>query len=156
VAFGPFFGVFNYPAPNVGIYVGNIQTPALDMAFLPATSNHPDSLIVRGDNLRLFSLADPANPADAGSIQFPPAGPLAAFGDSVLIGSSGTLTRMDITDLDDPFLETTTMHVVAPQQIATANGKIVVADRYSIRVFGPQTAAPPPPPASRRRAATHP
>jgi hypothetical protein len=153
VAFGPFFGIFNYPAPNVGIYVGNIQTPSLDMAFLPATSNHPDALVVRGDTLRLFSLTDPSNPSDAGSIHFPPPGPLAAFGDSVLIGSPGTLTRMDITDLNDPFLETTTMHVVAPQQIATANGKIVVADRYSIRVFGPDTAAPPPPPASRRRAA---
>jgi hypothetical protein len=156
VAFGPFFGVFNYPAPNVGIYVGNIQTPTLDMAFLPATSNRPDALVVRGENLRLFSLADPANPAEAGTVQFPPPGPLAAFGDSVLIGSPGTLARMDITDLDDPFLDTTTMHVVAPQQIATANGKIVVADRYTIRVFGPQTAAPPPPPAARRRAATRP
>ncbi len=141
VAFGPFFGIFNYPAPNVGIYVGNIQTPSIDMAFLPSTNDRPDALVVRGDTLRLFSLADPANPAGAGSIQFPPPGPLAAFGDSVLIGSPGTLTRMDITDLDDPFLEATTMHVVAPQQIATANGKIVVADRYSIRVFGPQTAA---------------
>jgi len=156
VAFGPFFGIFNYPAPNTGIYVGNIQTPSVDMAFLPATSNHPDALVVRGDTLRLFSLDDPANPADAGSIQFPPPGPLAAFGDSVLIGSPGTLTRMDITDLDNPSLEPTTMHVVAPQQMATANGKIVVADRYSIRVFGPNTAAPPPPPAPRRRAAVHP
>jgi len=155
VAFGPFFGVFNYPAPNVGIYVGNIQTPSLDMAFLPATDNHPDALIVRGDSLRLFSLADPSNPADAGTMQFPPPGPLAAFGDSVLIGSLGTLTRMDIIDLNNPSLDTTTMHVVAPQQIATANGKIVVADRYTIRVFGPQTAAPPLPPVTRRRAATH-
>jgi hypothetical protein len=62
---------------------------------------------------------------------------------------------MDITDLTNPFLDTTTMHVIAPQQIATANGKVVVADRYSVRVFGPQTTAPPPQPPARRRVASH-
>jgi hypothetical protein len=37
------------------------------------------------------------------------------------------------------------MRVASPMQIASANGKIVVADRYSLRVFGPNTAPPPPP-----------
>ncbi|HXA16729.1 MAG TPA: hypothetical protein VN380_07050 [Thermoanaerobaculia bacterium] len=155
VSLGSLFGVFNYPAPNVGLWVQSVQATALDMAVAQATSHHPDALIVRNDNLRLFTLADPANPIDAGSISMPPPGPLAAFGDSVLIGSPGTLTRMDITDLGNPFLDTTTMHVVAPQQMATASGKVVVADRYSIRVFGPQTAAPPPPPPFRRHVVMH-
>ncbi len=156
ISFGPTFGVFSYPAPNVGIHVQDIGATSLDMAFAPATSNHSDALLVRGDDLRVFTLADPGNPIETGVLTMPSPGPLAAFGDSVLIGSPGTLMRMDITDLGNPFLDTTTMHVIAPQQMATANGKIVVADRYSIRIFGPQTAAPPPPPASRRRATTHP
>lgn len=156
VSLGAIFGVFNYPAPTVGIHLEDIGVTALDMAFAPATGNHSDALIVRSDDLLIFALADPGNPIEVGSISTPPPGPLAAFGDSILIGSPGTLTRMDITDLGNPFLDTTTMHVIAPQQIATANGKVVVADRYSIRVFGPQTTAPPPPPPSRRRAATHP
>ncbi len=156
VSLGAIFGVFNYPAPTVGIHLEDIGVTALDMAFVPATGNHSDALIVRSDNLLVFTLADPGNPIETGSISMPPPGPLAAFGDSILIGSPGTLTRMDITDLGNPFLDTTTMHVIVPQQMATANGKVVVADRYSIRVFGPQTAAPPPPPPSRRRPATHP
>jgi hypothetical protein len=155
VSLGAIFGVFSYPAPNVGIHVQDIQATALDMAFAPATGNHPDALIVRGDDLLVFTLADPANPIQVGSISMPPPGPLAAFGNSVLIGSPGTLTRMDITNLSNPFLDTTTMHVVAPQQMATASGKVVVADRYSIRVFGPQTAAPPPPPPFRRHGVVH-
>ncbi|HEX9460205.1 MAG TPA: hypothetical protein VGA84_13720 [Thermoanaerobaculia bacterium] len=153
VSLGAVFGVFNYPAPNVGIYVQNIGTTTLDMAFAPGTDHHPDALIVRGNDLNIFTLADPGNPIETGSISMPPPGPLAAFGDSVLIGSSGTLTRMDITNLGNPFLDATTMHVIAPQQMATANGKVVVADRYSVRIFGPQTAAPPPPP--RRHVVMH-
>ncbi len=153
VSLGAIFGVFNYPAPTVGIHVEDIGVTALDMAFAPATGNHSDALIVRSQDLLVFTLADPGNPIETGSISMPPPGPLAAFGDSILIGSPGTLTRMDITDLGNPFLDTTTMHVIVPQQMATANGKVVVADRYSIRVFGPQTAAPPPPP--RHHVVTH-
>jgi hypothetical protein len=155
VGLGAVFGVFSYPAPNVGIHVQDIGATTLDMAFAPATTSHPDALIVRGDDLLVFTLTDPANPIAVGSVMSPPAGPLGAFGDSILIGSSGTMTRMDITNLTNPFLAATTMHVVAPQQIATANGKIVVADRYSVRIFGPQTAAPPPPPPIRRHVAGH-
>jgi hypothetical protein len=155
VSLGSLFGVFNYPAPNVGVWVQSIGITTLDMALAPGTSHHPDALIVRNDGLHVFTLTDPANPIETGAITMPPPGPLAAFGDSVLIGSPGTLTRMDITDLGNPFLDTTTMHVVAPQQMATANGKVVVADRYSIRVFGPQTADPPPPPPTRRHVVMH-
>lgn len=150
-------GVFGFPIPNTAVNIRINQTPVAGMAFAPATSAHPDALIIRGiDGMHVFTLADPSNPADTSSIPFVPSGPLAAYGNSAWIGSAGTLTRMDITKLTAPFIETTTMHVVAPQQIAAANGKIVVADRYSIRVFGPQTPAPPPPPSPRRRVATHP
>src|SRR6266550_1728359 len=45
--------------------------------------------------------------------------------------------------------------VVAPSQISAANGKIVVADRYALRVFGPDSAPPSPPPAAGKRRAAH-
>jgi hypothetical protein len=149
------FGVFGFPSPNTAVNLRVNQIAVAGMAFAPATNDHPDTLIIRGiDGIHVFTLADPANPVDMSIIQFAPSGPLAASGNSVWIGSASAMTSMDITKLGQPFLETTSMHVVAPQQIAAANAKVVVADRYGIRVFGPQTAAPPPPPVARRRAAT--
>jgi len=151
------FWVINFPAPNTANRVNAVEIAILGIAYAPATTNHPDALIIRGlDALHVFSLTSPANPVEVGSVSFTGSGPLTASADSVWIGTAGTLTRLDITDLTSPFLETTTMQVTAPQQIAAANGKVVVADRYSVRVFGANTAPPPPPPAPQRHhAATH-
>jgi hypothetical protein len=153
---GTLFWVISFPAPNTAINVRTVQIEMLGMAFAPATNNHPDLLIIRGVNaMHVFSLADPVNPIEIGSVPFTTDAPtLAASGDSVWIGTPGSLTRMDITDPTSPFIEMTTMQVTAPQQIAAANGKVVVADRYSIRVFGPNTPAPPAPPPTRRHGVT--
>jgi hypothetical protein len=46
----------------------------------------------------------------------------------------------------------------SPMQMSVAGEKVVIADRYRLRVYGPDTPAPPPAPTpvpSRRRAVAH-
>jgi hypothetical protein len=155
VSFGPLLGIFNFPAPGMGAFVKAVQIDIIEMAYASATNEHPDALITQGDNaLNIYTLADPVNPDKVSAIPFDGFGPMVASGNSVWIGTPETMTRMDITSVSAPILETTTMHVIAPQQVSAANGKVVVADRYSIRVFGPQTPAPPPP-TDRHRSVSH-
>lgn len=55
------------------------------------------------------------------------------------------------------FVETG-MAVTSPMQMSVAGEKVVIADRYRLRVYGPDTAPPPPPPpppAGRRRSVAH-
>jgi len=139
----------------MGAFVKAVQIDIIEMAYASATNEHPDALITQGDNaLNIYTLADPVKPDKVGAIPFDGSGPMVTSGNSVWIGTPETMTRMDITSISAPILETTTMHVIAPQQVSAANGKVVVADRYSIRVFGPQTPAPPPP-TDRHRSVSH-
>ena len=155
VSFGSLLGIFNFPAPGMGAFVNAAQIDIMKMTYASATNEHPDALITQADNaLNIYSLADPVTPDKVGTIPFDGSGPMVTSGNSVWIGTPETMTRMDITSLSAPVLETTTMHVTAPQQVSAANGKVVVADRYSIRVFGPNTPAPPPP-TERRRGVLH-
>jgi hypothetical protein len=155
VSFGSLLGIFNFPAPGMGAFVKGVQIDIMEMAYAAATNEHPDALITQADNaLNLYTLADPITPDKVSAIPFEGAGPMVTSGNSVWIGTPETMTRMDITSVAAPTVETTTMHVVAPQQVSAANGKVVVADRYSIRVFGPRTPAPPPP-TDRHRGVSH-
>jgi hypothetical protein len=155
VSFGSLLGIFNFPAPGMGAFVKGVQIDIMEMAYASATNEHPDALITQANNaLNIYTLDDPVTPDKAGSIPFDGFGPMVTSGNSVWIGTPETMTRMDISNVSAPILETTTMHVIAPQQVSAANGKVVVADRYSIRVFGPRTAAPPPP-TDRRRGVSH-
>jgi hypothetical protein len=155
VSFGPLLGIFHFPEPGMGAFVNAVQIDIMEMAYASATNEHPDALITQADNaLNVYSLADPVTPDRVGTIPFDGSGPMVASGNSVWIGTQETMTRMDITSVAAPIVETTTMHVIAPQQVSAANGKVVVADRYSIRVFGPNTPAPPPP-TDRRRSVSH-
>jgi len=155
VSFGSLLGIFNFPAPGMGAFVKAVQIDILEMAYASATNEHPDALISQAHNaLNIYTLADPETPDKVSAIPFDGSGPMVTSGNSVWIGTPETLTRMDITSVSAPILETTTMHVIAPQQVSAANGKVVVADRYSIRVFGPRTPAPPPP-TDRHRGVSH-
>lgn len=155
VSFGPLLGIFNFPAPGMGAFVNGVVMDIREMAYASATNEHPDALITQGGNsLNIYTLADPARPDNVSAIPFDGFGPMVTSGNSVWIGTPETMTRMDIASLSAPFLEATTMHVIAPQQVSAANNKVVVADRYSIRVFGPQTPGPPPP-SERRRVVSH-
>jgi hypothetical protein len=71
-------------------------------------------------------------------------------GDGVLIARPGEVDRLDISNPVHPELTKTGMTAFAPSQIAAANGKVVIADRYSLRVYGDVTPAPQRPPARLR------
>jgi hypothetical protein len=156
VSFGPLIGIFNFPAPNTAAFVKGVSIDVVEMAYAPAMNDRADALIALADSaLTVYTLADPENPVKVSAIPFDGSGPMVTTGNSVWIGTPETMTRMDIANISAPIVETTTMHVLAPQQVSAANGKVVVADRYSIRVFGPQTPAPPPPPTNRHRGVSH-
>ena len=70
-------------------------------------------------------------------------------GDAALVSIDHALVRVDLAART---VVPSDLTVLAPMQIDSAGAKTVVADRYGLRVFGPNT-APPPPPATRRRAA---
>ena len=134
--------------------VKNIAIGVVEADFAPATGNHPDLLIIHGlDGLHLFSVADRLNPTELGFIALPQNGIIGAAGDKVWFATPGSLQTIDISDPAHPRIADDTPSVVAPMQLAAANGKVVVADKYSLRVFGPDTAPPAAPPLTRRRAA---
>jgi len=110
-------------------------------------------LVVRSvDGLHVYSLADPLNPTETMFIPMPGTGVAGAFGDAALVWSDNALMRVDLGTGD---VTPTGLVAISPMQIESAGGKIVVADRYALRVFGPNT-APPPPPALLRKRATRP
>jgi hypothetical protein len=120
-----------------------------------ATATHPELLLVSSPTLfRVLSLADPVHPADLFSLPVQSAQVFGSSSDTTYLAGDGLLTAVDLTNGNSV---ATSMTVRSPMQVAAAdNGKVVVADRYGLRIFGPKTAPPPPPPPappSRRRAA---
>lgn len=126
--------------------VSATQMPATQLAVADRL------LLVRSPNLvRVFSLADPFAPVELGSAPLEPGGVIAAEEGAAYVAANGTILRMDLANPASPSFQPTGWRVVAPSQIAVTRGKAVVADRYALRVFGPDTAPPPPPPPARRR-----
>ena len=131
----------------------HIQYEQVDI--VPPNASAPHSLLVRGDEgLRLYSIRGEAR-FDPEELGFLPLLGLGVFGtgdNHAYIEHNG---RLHFIDLDAGLaLQPTEQRVHAPMQISVTGQKIVVADRYSVRVFGPDTAPPPAPPA-KRRAARH-
>ncbi|HEX2120540.1 MAG TPA: hypothetical protein VHL59_02760, partial [Thermoanaerobaculia bacterium] len=126
---------------------------------VPPNSAAPEYLVWRGlDHLMILSLAeDRFNPKEIARIPMASPGVLGTSATSIFVTTDGVLSRIDLADLTA--IHETGMRVSAPMQISVAGEKVVVADRYSVRVYGPDTASPPPPPKSappsRRRAARH-
>jgi hypothetical protein len=109
-------------------------------------------VIVRGqDGFRIFALDDPFAPAEVAKIAITEPGLFGAGDGAIYFAMDGSLQRIA---LDAPAIEATDWRVTSPMQISVANGKVVVADRYSVRVYGsastPPPPPPPPPPAKRR------
>jgi hypothetical protein len=138
------------------VTVGVVQA-----ALAAATPSHPPLLLVRArDGLHVYSLADRFHPAELSAMPMDFAGALAASGDSAYIATgSGLVSVLDLTHPEAPQLAASALKSVAPMQIAVAGGKVVVADRYSLRIYGANTPSPPPPPPptppARHRAASH-
>ena len=112
-----------------------------------------DDLVVRSsDGLHVYSLADPFNPTETSFVPMTDPGVAGPAGGGTLVWINDTLVRVDLAART---VVASDLTVLAPMQIDGAGAKTVVADRYGLRVFGPNTAPPPPPPPpppARRRA----
>lgn len=125
--------------------VNEIPSNAIQAEVVDATDRHPEELVVSlPDGVRVFSLADPAHPVEKHFVRMQGSLLFGSSGNTTWLGTDGTLTALDLAG---GTTEATGMTVRSPMQIAAAaNGKVVVADRYGLRIFGPKTAPPPPPP----------
>lgn len=117
----------------------------------PANAPSPPFLVARTmDRIHIYSLADRFRPVETASIPFA-GSELMATGDGVAyLVRDDVLHRLSLTAPAAPV--ETAMRVLSPMQMSVAGEKIVVADRYSVRVFGPDTAPPPQPRSPKRRA----
>ena len=123
----------------------------MQIESIPPNAAFPHHLVVRAPTgVTLFSVGeDRFRPVEIGFVPFVESELMATGEDVVYLTRDGRLHRMDFPG-GSGFVETD-MPVTSPMQISVAGEKVVVADRYRLRVFGPDT--PPPPPASTRRRA---
>lgn len=124
---------------------------------VPGTAAHPPLLLLKApDRLRIFSLATPLAPRELAALPLATDAVLGASRDAAFLAIDGLMHRLDLTRPGDPSLVDVGVKVRSPLQVAVSGEKVVVADRYSLRVFGPRTAPPPPPqqPRPPRRRAT--
>lgn len=126
--------------------VGAIQTEVA-----PGNAPQPKYLLMRNPNaITVYSLADRFHPEELGVVPVPDAGIMGTTDATGWFERDGRLASIDLAH--PAAFETTALRVTAPMQIAGSGKKLVVADRYSLRVFGPDTAAPPAPPGKKRAA----
>jgi hypothetical protein len=119
----------------------------LDIA--PPSSARPEFLLARGQKgLTLYSLADRFHPQKIDELAMANLGVFATGNRSAYVARDGRLHFVDLAA--KLALQATEMRVTSPMQMSVAGQKIVVADRYSVRVYGPDTAPPPAPPTRRR------
>ena len=127
----------------------NVQYEQVDTA--PPNASQAPLLLLRGDDgLRLYSIAGEER-FQPRELEFFAMTGLDRFGTgegSAYIAKDGRLHFVDLTR--SMALQETPYRVTSPLQISVAGEKVVVADRYSVRIYGPNTAPPPPPPAKRR------
>jgi hypothetical protein len=110
-----------------------------------------NELVVRSaDGLHVFSLADPLDPVETSFVPMAEPGVAGPFEGGALVWIDDALVRADFATRA---VVPSELDALSPMQIDSAGAKIVIADRYGLRVFGPNTAPPPPPPLVRRRAA---
>lgn len=121
---------------------------------LPPNAAYPHHVVLRSaQGIALYSLLE--NRFEPKLVAFVPMSFPGLFGTSdtsVFVSKDGILHRLDGAA---PFrLNPTDMAVTSPMQISVAGEKVVIADRYRLRVYGPDT---PPVPAEpgRRRAVAH-
>lgn len=113
--------------------------------IVPESASHPELLLASfTDGIRIYNAADPHTLVESGFVRLPHSVTFASINDTSWLALDGRLVALDLASGNG--LTPTDMRVSAPQQVAVAaNGKIVVADTYSLRVYGPATAPPTPP-----------
>jgi hypothetical protein len=117
----------------------------------PPTAATPRFVVTRGiEGLHLFTLEDRFSPRLA--MHYPQiVSDRMGTGDGVVwLAIDGSLHRLDLEVPSSPV--DSGRRVTSPQQISVAGDKVVVADRFSVRVYGPDTAPPDSEPRMRRRA----
>jgi hypothetical protein len=136
---------------------GEASVTADQLDIVPPNAPSPHTLVLRTPvGIRIYSLADRFHPQQTAFVPIVEPG-LMATGDGVAyITLDGVLHRMDVAAPAEPIA--TDMKVMSPMQISVVGEKVAIADRYSLRVYGPDTASPlpppppPPPVTSKRRA----
>ena len=122
---------------------------------MPANAAFPHHVVLRsGTGLAVFSLLeDRFDPRPLGFVPLDGIDIFATSDTSVYAASGGKVHRLDVPGAS-AFVETD-MVATSPMQMAVAGEKVVIADRYRLRIYGPDTPAPPPPVIARRRAVAH-
>ena len=126
----------------------------VSMDTLPPNSPNPHHVALRTtQGVAIYTLEhDRFDPRLQKFVPFSSPGLLATNDDSVFVARDGVLHRLSVANPTG--FTATDMAVTSPMQISIAGEKVVVADRYRLRVYGPDT-APPPPARGRRRAIRH-
>lgn len=119
---------------------------------LPPNAAFPHHLVVRsGQEVTIYSLMeDRFSPRFVATVPLPNVGLLATNDTTVFAAKDGLLHRMEVASPSG--FTPTDMVVTSPMQISVAGEKVVIADRYRLRIYGPNTAPVPAEPVSRRRA----
>ena len=126
-----------------------LQVIHAQVDIVPPNSARPDLLLTRGDyGLRLYSLEDRFHPQEIDILKMANVGIFGTGDHLAYVAKDGRLNFLDLTK--KMTLQPTEMRVTSPMQMSVAGSKIVIADRYSVRVYGPDTAPPPAAPARRR------
>ncbi|MFL6245256.1 MAG: LVIVD repeat-containing protein [Thermoanaerobaculia bacterium] len=121
----------------------------------PPNANVPEYVLTRSaEGVRVYDVRDDRFETELlGEIPFENAGVIATGNGVAYVAAGGTLHEIDLPSLN---ARDTEMVVTDAMQISVAGEKVVVADHYRLRVFGPDTESPVPPPAPpRRRAVGH-
>ena len=126
-------------------------TAILLLGFAPFLAGAPPARAAASPARASLDLADPLLPVDVSSIPSPDATAIAASGQTLYIAADGIVTPFDLTNAAQPAVGTSVMRATAPQQMATIAGKLVIADTYEVRVYGPNTPPVPPPRSSHPR-----
>ena len=126
----------------------------LQVDIAPPGADYPQYLVMRGPvGVRVYSLEDRYAPRLRADLNVEDAGVLGTGDGVAYVTRSGSLYELNLANPTG--MTDTGMRVSAPQQISVAGEKIVVADRYAVRVFGPDTASPVPDTIVRRRGVRH-
>lgn len=138
-----------------GRTIVDVDRRAVDALQLEVSRGDAPRFLVAagGDGVHVFELADRFAPVERAFIPLDESGPAGVSESGAWIDVNGELSRLN---LDAPVaLQPTGHRTTAATQISVTGEKVVVADRYRLRVYGPDTAPPPPVVLSRRRAARH-
>ncbi|HYR29218.1 MAG TPA: hypothetical protein VEU30_12180 [Thermoanaerobaculia bacterium] len=126
----------------------------LQMDTVPANAAAPTHVALRTtQGVALYTLQH--DRFDPRLVRFVPLGSpglLATSATAVFVNQNGFLQRLEVANPSG--FTPTEMAVTSPMQMSVAGEKVVIADRYRLRVYGPDTAPPPAQP-GRRRAVSH-